>query len=86
MNLPTYITLTRIFSIPVLIWILSSNRFSSAHGERELLASFVFIAASLTDALDGYLARRRAQVTTMGILLDPVADTLLIAAACITPS
>ncbi len=84
MNLPTYITLTRIFSIPVLIWILTSNRFSSADGERELLASFVFIAASLTDALDGYLARRRAQVTTMGMLLDPVADKLLIAAAFIT--
>ena len=84
MNLPTYITLTRIFSIPVLIWILSSSRFSSAHGERELLASLVFIAASLTDAIDGYLARRRAQVTTMGILLDPVADKLLIAAAFIT--
>lgn len=84
MNLPTYITLTRIFSIPVLIWVLSSSRFSSAHGERELLASFVFIAASLTDAIDGYLARRRAQVTTMGMLLDPVADKLLIAAAFIT--
>jgi len=83
-NLPTYITLTRIFSIPVLIWVLSSSRFSSAHGERELLASFVFIAASLTDAIDGYLARRRAQVTTMGMLLDPVADKLLIAAAFIT--
>jgi CDP-diacylglycerol---glycerol-3-phosphate 3-phosphatidyltransferase len=83
-NLPTYITLTRIFSIPVLIWILSSNRFSSANGERELLACFVFIAASITDAIDGYLARRRAQVTTMGTLLDPVADKLLIAAAFVT--
>ncbi len=84
MNLPTYITLTRIFSIPVLIWVLSSNRFSSTNGDRELLASFIFIAASLTDAIDGYLARRRAQVTTMGMLLDPVADKLLIAAAFIT--
>jgi len=83
-NLPTYITLTRIFSIPVLIWILSSSRFSSTNGNRELLASFVFIAASLTDAIDGYLARKREQVTTMGMLLDPVADKLLIAAAFIT--
>ena len=84
MNLPNSITLTRILSIPVLIWILTSSRFSSTNGERELLASAVFIAASLTDALDGYLARRRAQVTTMGMLLDPVADKLLIAAAFIT--
>ena len=83
-NLPNYITLTRIFSIPVLIWVLTSSRFNSANGERELLASFVFIAASLTDAIDGYLARKRAQVTTMGMLLDPVADKLLIAAAFIT--
>jgi CDP-diacylglycerol--glycerol-3-phosphate 3-phosphatidyltransferase len=83
-NLPNYITLTRIFSIPVLIWILTSSRFSSAVGERELLASLLFVAASLTDAIDGYLARKRAQVTTMGMLLDPVADKLLIAAAFIT--
>ena len=83
-NLPNYITLTRILSIPVLIWILSSSHFSSTNGDRELLASAVFIAASLTDAIDGYLARKRAQVTTIGMLLDPVADKLLIAAAFIT--
>ncbi len=83
-NLPNYITLTRILSIPVLIWILSSSRFSSTNGDRELLASAVFIAASLTDAIDGYLARKREQVTTIGMLLDPVADKLLIAAAFIT--
>ena len=84
MNLPNYITLTRILSIPVLIWVLTSNYFSSTNGERELIASFIFIAASITDAIDGYLARKRAQVTTIGMLLDPVADKLLIAAAFIT--
>ena len=84
MNLPNYITLTRILSIPVLIWMLSSSHFSSTNGERELIASFMFIAASLTDAIDGYLARKREQVTTIGMLLDPVADKLLIAAAFIT--
>ncbi len=84
MNLPTYITISRILSIPLLIWVLCSTRFSSANGERELLACGIFIAASLTDALDGYLARRRAQVTTMGMLLDPVADKLLIAAAFVS--
>ena len=84
MNLPNSITLSRIFSIPLLIWILSTNRFHSVDGEKELLASALFIAASITDGIDGYLARKRGQITTMGILLDPLADKLLIAAAFIT--
>jgi CDP-diacylglycerol--glycerol-3-phosphate 3-phosphatidyltransferase len=82
-NLPNSITLIRIASIPLLIWILSSSRFSSANGEKELLASTLFIAAAMTDGIDGYLARKRGQITTMGILLDPIADKLLIAAAFI---
>ena len=80
-NLPNSITLSRICSIPLLIWILTSSRFSSLHGEKEWLASALFIAASMTDGIDGYLARKRGQITTMGILLDPLADKLLIAAA-----
>ncbi len=84
MNLPNSITLIRIFSIPLLIWILSSTRFTSQNGEKELLASALFIAASMTDGIDGYLARKRGQITTMGILLDPLADKLLIAAAFVT--
>jgi CDP-diacylglycerol--glycerol-3-phosphate 3-phosphatidyltransferase len=83
-NLPNSITLTRILSIPLLIWVLSSSRFAGLHGERELLASALFIAASITDGIDGYIARRRGQVTTIGILLDPLADKMLIAAAFIT--
>jgi CDP-diacylglycerol--glycerol-3-phosphate 3-phosphatidyltransferase len=82
-NLPNSITLTRIFAIPLLVWILSSPHFSSVHGAKELLASALFIAAAMTDGIDGYLARRRDQITTMGILLDPIADKLLIAAAFI---
>ncbi len=81
MNLPNSITLTRIGSIPLLIWILSTQRFSGVDGEKELLASALFIAASITDGIDGYLARKRGQITTMGMLLDPLADKLLIAAA-----
>ena len=84
MNLPNSITLIRICSIPLLIWILSTNYFSSTHGAKELLASAIFIAASMTDGIDGYLARKRGQITTMGILLDPMADKLLIAAAFVT--
>ena len=83
-NLPNSITLTRICSIPLLIWVLSSARFSSVNGEKELLASALFIAASITDGIDGYIARRRGQITTMGMLLDPLADKLLIAAAFVT--
>jgi len=82
-NLPNSITLSRIFSIPLLIWILTTGRFSSLDGTKELLASAVFIAAAITDGIDGYLARKRAQITTMGMLLDPLADKLLIAAAFI---
>jgi len=66
------------------MWILSSARFATVNGERELLASVVFIAAAMTDGIDGYLARKREQVTTIGILLDPLADKLLIAAAFVT--
>jgi len=83
-NLPNSITLTRICSVPLLIWVLSSSRFTSVNGEKELLASALFIAASITDGIDGYLARKRGQITTMGMLLDPLADKLLIAAAFIT--
>ena len=83
-NLPNSITLTRILAIPLFIWVLSTSRFTSLHGEKELLASALFIAASITDAIDGYIARRRSQITTLGMLLDPLADKLLIAAAFIT--
>ena len=83
-NLPNSITLSRIFSVPLLIWILSTSRFPSTTGEKELLASALFIAASITDGIDGYLARKRGQITTMGMLLDPLADKLLIAAAFVT--
>lgn len=85
MNLPNSITLTRIAAIPLLIWILCTPRFvGETTGEREVLASVIFILASITDGIDGYLARKRGQITTMGILLDPLADKLLIAAAFIT--
>ena len=88
-NLPNYITLSRIATIPLLIWILttpyfSHPRFTPWAGERVILASALFILASITDGLDGYLARRRGQITSMGMLLDPLADKLMITAAYIT--
>ena len=84
MNLPNSITLSRIASVPLLIWFLSPHSpFQGNNGEQELAASGVFILASITDGLDGYLARKRKQITTLGMLLDPLADKLMIAAAYI---
>ncbi len=84
MNLPNSITLTRIASVPLLIWALSPRfPFQGAHGEQELIASTIFILASITDGLDGYLARHRGQITTLGMLLDPLADKLMVTAAFI---
>jgi len=90
MNLPNSITMSRIAAIPLLIWILSPAFPLQGHGqaglrggEQEIIASLVFIAASITDGLDGYLARKRGQITTMGILLDPLADKLMVSAAYI---
>jgi len=83
-NLPNSITLSRIASVPLLIWVLSPKfPLQGAHGEQELIASAVFILASITDGLDGYLARRRGQITTLGMLLDPLADKLMVASAYI---
>ena len=83
MNLPNWLTVSRISSVPLLVWILGSNQISGTHGEKELLASTVVVFAAITDRLDGYLARKRGQVTRMGMLLDPLADKLLIASALI---
>ena len=83
-NLPNSITMSRIASVPLLIWFLSPHSpFHGNNGEQELAASGLFILASITDGLDGYLARRRKQITTMGMLLDPLADKLMVTAAYI---
>jgi CDP-diacylglycerol--glycerol-3-phosphate 3-phosphatidyltransferase len=80
-NLPNYITLSRIAAIPLIVWILTTPRLSAGQLTlRVLLAAGIFILAAITDGLDGYLARRRGQITTMGMLLDPLADKLMIAA------
>ncbi len=77
MNLPNGLTLMRIFLIPLLVAVLLTKY-------NVLIAALIFLAASLTDLLDGYLARKRGQVTTLGTLLDPVADKLLISSAFIS--
>jgi len=83
MNLPNSITLSRIAMIPLLLWMLSTHFPWQAHGEQEMLASILFVLASITDGLDGYLARKWAQITTMGMLLDPIADKIMVTAALI---
>ena len=84
MNLPNSITLSRIASVPLLIWVLSPKfPVHGNAGQQEIIASGVFILASITDGVDGYLARRRGQITTLGMLLDPLADKLMVAAAFI---
>jgi CDP-diacylglycerol---glycerol-3-phosphate 3-phosphatidyltransferase len=84
MNLPNSITMSRIVMIPLFLWILSPYfPLQGTNGEQELIAAILFILASMTDGLDGYLARKRAQITTMGMLLDPLADKIMVTAALI---
>jgi CDP-diacylglycerol--glycerol-3-phosphate 3-phosphatidyltransferase len=81
MNLPNSITMSRIVMIPLLLWILTPHFPWHAYGAQEITASVLFVLASITDGLDGYLARKRKQITTMGMLLDPLADKIMVAAA-----
>ncbi len=84
MNLPNSITMSRIASVPLLIWALSPHfPHAGFSGEQEIFASAIFILASITDGVDGYLARSRGQITTLGMLLDPLADKLMVTAAFI---
>ena len=76
MNLPIALTGLRIFLVPVLVVLLLTKTDDGLH-----LGTAVFALAVLTDYFDGYFARRRNQVTRLGILLDPLADKLLTAAA-----
>jgi CDP-diacylglycerol---glycerol-3-phosphate 3-phosphatidyltransferase len=88
MNLPNALTLLRIFFVPLLVAALVQKNFEFRAGtlliRHEMLALAIFLIAAATDLLDGYLARRWGQVTTVGTLLDPIADKLLISAALIS--
>ncbi len=89
MNLPNMLTILRIFFVPVLVAVLvEQNLRIEWRGEvlvpNAFLALAIFLIAAATDLLDGYLARRWKQITTVGTLLDPIADKLLISAALIS--
>jgi CDP-diacylglycerol--glycerol-3-phosphate 3-phosphatidyltransferase len=77
-NVPNVLTVVRILLVPVLVVALLEKTSGG-----DLLAAIVFAVASLTDAIDGYLARSRNWVTTFGKLMDPIADKLLIIAALV---
>ena len=87
MNVPNLLTLLRIFFVPLLVAALVQEKrmvtLAGAAIPNDLAALAIFLVASTTDLLDGYLARRWKQVTTVGTLLDPIADKLLISAALI---
>jgi len=105
LNLPTALTLFRIFLVPLLVvvlltppWVTATlrDRLEGVYGVawipeavqwmsewREVVGVTIFLLAAATDALDGWLARRRGEVTTLGILLDPIADKLLTSSAFI---
>jgi CDP-diacylglycerol--glycerol-3-phosphate 3-phosphatidyltransferase len=79
LNLPNVLTVLRIMLVPALVVALLGNTPAG-----DVLAAVVFALASLTDFVDGYLARAREQITTFGKLMDPLADKLLIIAALIS--
>jgi CDP-diacylglycerol---glycerol-3-phosphate 3-phosphatidyltransferase len=86
MNLPNTLTLVRMFLVPLLVVVLLTEfEGRQVFGvPKEVLGAAIFAIASLTDWLDGYLARRRRQVTWLGQMLDPIADKLLTSAAFIS--
>jgi CDP-diacylglycerol---glycerol-3-phosphate 3-phosphatidyltransferase len=79
MNLPLSLTILRIFFVPLVVVLLLTKGHNM-----DLWAVGVFLLAAATDLLDGYLARKRKQVTALGVLLDPLADKLLTASAFIS--
>ena len=79
LNVPNVLTLLRILLVPVLVAVLVQEG-----GGLDEVAAAVFILASFTDALDGWIARRQKSVTTFGKLMDPLADKLLVTAALVS--
>jgi CDP-diacylglycerol--glycerol-3-phosphate 3-phosphatidyltransferase len=88
MNIPNTLTIARIFFVPLLVAALVQQSATISVGgvlvTNDWMALAIFLAAAATDLLDGYLARRWRQVTTIGTLLDPIADKLLVSAALIS--
>ncbi|MBI10096.1 MAG: CDP-alcohol phosphatidyltransferase [Rhodospirillaceae bacterium] len=75
-NIPNLITLARIFAVPVLVWLIIHGEYAAAF--------WVFVLAGISDALDGFIAKKYDFVTKLGTYLDPVADKALLVSAYIT--
>ena len=88
MNLPNTLTILRIFFVPLLVVVLLTREPNlvvwGVPVRFEIWGVLILLAAAATDWADGYFARRRGEVTTLGILLDPIADKLLISAAFVS--
>jgi len=86
LNLPNALTLARIFLVPLLVVVLLTKFEGQviAGVPRSVVAAAIFGLASFTDWLDGYLARRRGQITALGRMMDPLADKLLTSGAFIS--
>jgi CDP-diacylglycerol---glycerol-3-phosphate 3-phosphatidyltransferase len=88
MNLPNSLTVLRIFFVPLLVVVLLTRQpnfdFWGMPIHFEVWGVLILLMAAATDVMDGYIARKRREITTMGILLDPIADKLLISAAFIS--
>ena len=82
-NFPLFLTWLRILAIPVFVSVLYVPEDWISESSRNVISMWIFIAAAVTDWLDGYLARRWNQTTSFGAFLDPVADKLMVAAALI---
>ena len=82
-NVPNLLTWLRIIMIPLVIGVFYAPQTWLSSWQQNLIATILFIAAAITDWLDGYLARRLNQISAFGAFLDPVADKLMIAAALI---
>src|SRR5258706_14213864 len=83
LNVPILLTWLRILTIPLVIGVFYVPGVWLSSWHQNLIATSLFIAAAITDWLDGYLARRLNQMSAFGAFLDPVADKLMIAAALI---
>jgi cardiolipin synthase (CMP-forming) len=76
LNIPNLITIARILSVPIMVWAISSGEM--------LFAFLLFVLAGLSDAVDGYLAKRLNMASELGAYLDPIADKALIVSIYVT--